>query len=46
MHTENVAVAGSTYNSQFDLSKYSKGVYFLRIIGENNESINKMIIRE
>ena len=46
LYNENVAVAGSTYNSQFDLSKYSKGIYYLRIIGENNETMNKMIIRE
>jgi hypothetical protein len=46
LQAENVEVIGNTFNTQFDLSSYAKGMYFLRVIGENNESINQMIIKE
>lgn len=46
MHPKNAKVERTNYNTQFDLSNYSKGIYFLRIIGENNEAINKIIVKE
>ena len=46
MDVENIQVSESNHNTQFDLNKYTKGIYFLRIIGENKETINKMIVRE
>lgn len=46
LHSENIEVIGTTFNTQFDLSNYAKGMYYLRVIGENNESINKMISKE
>jgi hypothetical protein len=46
MYSENIEVSGSSFNTQFDLSTFSKGIYFLRVIDENYISINKKIIKE
>ena len=45
-YKENINVPGNTYAAQFDLSNYTKGIYFLKIIGENNTIINRVIVRE